>query len=79
MARGRSSCRPTSRSCRCRRTPELNPVERVWLFLRERFLSHRLLKGYEAIVAACCEAWNALTLERLRSLCAYPWVAKVVS
>lgn len=23
--------------------PELNPVERVWLYLRERFLSHRLL------------------------------------
>ena len=23
--------------------PELNPVERVWLFLRERFLSFRVL------------------------------------
>ena len=22
--------------------PELNPIERVWLYLRERFLSHRL-------------------------------------
>ena len=26
-------------------SPELNPVERVWLFLRERHLSHRLLAG----------------------------------
>ncbi len=59
--------------------PELNPVERVWLHLRERFLSHRLLDGYDAIVAACCEAWNALTPERLRSLCAYPWIMKVAS
>ena len=25
------------------RSPELNPVERLWLFLKERFLSHRLL------------------------------------
>jgi transposase len=24
-------------------TPELNPVERVWLYVKERFLSHRLL------------------------------------
>lgn len=24
-------------------SPELNPVERVWLYLRERYLSHRLL------------------------------------
>ena len=59
--------------------PELNPMERVWPFLRERFLSHRLLDGYEAIVAACCEAWNALTPHRLRSLCAFPWIRKVAS
>ena len=25
-----------------RYSPELNPVERVWLYPRERFLSHRL-------------------------------------
>ena len=25
-------------------SPELNPVERVWLYLKERFLSHRLLE-----------------------------------
>jgi transposase len=31
-------------------SPELNPVERVWLFLKERFLSHRLHAEYEAIV-----------------------------
>src|SRR5918997_5067600 len=59
--------------------PELNPVERVWLFLRERFLSHRVLDGYDAILEACCEARNALTPERLRSLCAYPWITKVAS
>ena len=57
----------------------LNPVERVWLFLRERFLSHRLLEGYDAIVDACCQAWNALTPERIRSLTAYPWIARVTS
>ena len=40
--------------------PQLNPVERVWLYLRERHLSHRLLDGYDAIVDACCAAWNQL-------------------
>ena len=59
--------------------PELNPVERVWLFLRERFLSHRVLAGYDAIVEACCDAWNALTPERLRSLTASPWITRVTS
>jgi hypothetical protein len=40
-------------------SPELNPVERVWLYLRERFLSLRLLPSAEAIVDACCNAWLA--------------------
>jgi transposase len=59
-------------------SPELNPVERVWLYLRERFLSHRLLDGYAAVLDAACKAWNALTAEpgRLASLTAYPYLAR---
>jgi transposase len=62
-------------------SPNLNPVERVWLDLRERYLSHRLLQDYEAVVDACCPAWNKLTAEagRLRSLSAYPYLAKISS
>jgi hypothetical protein len=59
--------------------PELNPVERIWLHLRERFLSHRLFDSNDAIVDACCQAWNALTPERLQSLTNYPWIKKVIS
>jgi hypothetical protein len=58
-------------------SPELNPVERVWLYLRERWLSLRVLAGgYEAVLDAACAAWNALLAEpgRLRSLTAYPWL-----
>ena len=60
-------------------SPELNPVERVWLYLKERFLSHRLLADYDAIADAACRAWNRLVAEtgRIRSLCSYPWIPKV--
>lgn len=58
-------------------SPELNPVERVWLFLRERHLSHRLLAGYDAIVDALCKAWNQLTPERLNTLTSYPYISQV--
>ena len=58
-------------------SPQLNPVERVWLFLRERHLSHRLLDTGDAIVDAPCRAWNALTAERLRSLTSYPYLEQV--
>jgi transposase len=59
-------------------SPELNPVERVWLYLRERFLSHRLLNGYAAVLDAACKAWNALRAEpgRLASLTAYPYLVR---
>ena len=58
-------------------SPEFNPVERVWEYLRDRWLSHRVLAGgYEAVVDAACAAWNALLAEpgRLRSLTSFPWL-----
>jgi transposase len=42
------------------RSPELNPVENVWQFMRDNWLSNRVFKSYENIVALCCDAWNNL-------------------
>ena len=53
-------------------SPELYPVERVWLYLRERHLSHRMLAGYDAIVDALFHAWNQLTPQCLRTLTSIP-------
>lgn len=60
-------------------SPELDEVERIRLTLRERFLSLRVQGDTDAIIAACCDAWNALVADpdRIRSLCAYPWITKV--
>jgi transposase len=59
-------------------SPELNPVERVWLYLRERFLSHRLHRDYAAVLDAACTAWNRLVQEtgRLASLTGYPYLTQ---
>ena len=59
-------------------SPELNPVERVWLYPKERFLSMRLLNHYDAIVTATAKAWKRLTREagRLTSLTSYPWIMR---
>ncbi len=43
------------------RSPELNPVENVWQFMRDNWLSNRVFKSYDDIVALCCDAWNNLT------------------
>ncbi|MBL6931608.1 MAG: IS630 family transposase [Rhodospirillales bacterium] len=42
------------------RAPELNPVENLWQFMRDNWLSSRIFKSYDEIVALCCEAWNKL-------------------
>jgi hypothetical protein len=63
-------------------SPELNPVERVWEYLRDRWLSHRVLAGgYQAVVDAACAACNALLAEpgRLRSLTNFPWLPASVT
>ena len=62
-------------------SPELNPVERIWLYLRERYLSFRMLDDYDAILEACCRAWNDLTETKdvIRSLTSYPWISQVAS
>ena len=60
-------------------SPELNPMERVWLYLREQSLSHRVWATVEAIFEACCRAWNDLIAEkgRLASLTGYPYLQQV--
>jgi putative transposase len=48
------------RSCRCPKSPELNPVENIWQFMRDNWLSNRVFKSYDDILDHCCFAWNKL-------------------
>jgi len=60
-------------------SPELNPVENIWQFLRQNHLANRVFNTYADIVDACCEAWNALTAapETITSIATRPWAAAV--
>ena len=42
------------------RAPELNPVENIWQFMRDNWLSNRVFKSYDDIVNLSSEAWNKL-------------------
>lgn len=50
-------------------SPELNPVERVWAWMRSHHLANRAYRDYDHLLEAGAEAWQALTPKRLRSLC----------
>jgi transposase len=42
------------------KSPELNPVENIWQFMRDNWLSNRVFGSYDEIVDHCCYAWNKL-------------------
>jgi hypothetical protein len=61
-------------------SPELNPQENIWEYLRQNHLSLRVWDSYDAIVNTCCQAWNALAAmpDRITSIATRDW-AKTVS
>lgn len=60
-------------------SPELNAIEKLWQFMRDNILSHRLFADLQAIIDACCSAWNRMLAEpgRITSTCGFPWAAQV--
>jgi putative transposase len=57
------------------RSPELNPAENLWQFLRQTFLSNRVFETFEEILDAACDAWNAVlnTPSRIMSIGLRDW------
>ena len=64
-----------------RYSPELNPVENIWQFLRQNYLANSVYETYEAIVNACCQAWNALAAapDTIRSIASRAWAETVIA
>jgi len=60
-------------------SPELNPVENIWQFLRQNHLGNRVFESYAAVVDACCAAWNALVAEpgHITSITTRDWASVI--
>jgi hypothetical protein len=56
-------------------SPELNPMENVWEYLRANKLCRLVWDSYDAILAACNDAWNFLVRDpaRIRSIGTREW------
>ena len=59
-------------------SPELNPVERVWGYLRSHHLSNRIYRDYDTLFDETATAWNLLPDTRLQSLTATDWLRRAV-
>lgn len=57
-------------------SPELNCIERLWLYLKSHYLSNRIFADQDVLWDACVEAWKRLDPKRLASICHTGWVAR---
>lgn len=59
------------------KSPELNPTENIWQYLRQTWLSNRVFENYTDICDACCDVWNKLIAEtgRIASIGTRDWAA----
>ena len=51
--------------------PELNPVERLWLYLRSHFWSNRVYSDLDALEEAAVSGWRAVCLhpDKIKTIC----------
>ena len=93
LRQGRSasgSCRSTSGVCQIKYklihitlltlppySPELNPVERIWHYLRSHWLANSVSRSLADITDACETAWNRFAADHalIRSLCTVRWAS----
>lgn len=52
-------------------SPELNPVERLWLYLRSHYWSDRVYPDIDALEEAAVSGWRAVCLQpsRVKTIC----------
>jgi transposase len=56
-------------------SPELNPCEQVWQYIKDKWLKNRCYDDYDDILTVTCDAWKGFIAEdgRVKSLCARTW------
>ena len=57
-------------------SPELNPMECVWRWIKDRYLSNRCYKNYDDIVEQAVYGWSEFSkrTETVKSLCFRSWM-----
>jgi transposase len=57
-------------------SPQLNPVEKLWQYLRQHYWSNRIYEDYDALRMAVVEAWQDTCLDKskIKSICRAKYV-----
>jgi len=59
-------------------SPELNPMEQVWQWIKQHCLANRTFADYQDIEDSACDAWNIFTSckELLNTMCSPIWAKR---
>jgi transposase len=62
-------------------SPELNPIENLWHYLKSHFWSNRAYANYDALEKAAMDAWRLAVLdeELVQTVCAAPYLNRATS
>lgn len=62
------------------RSPELNPMETIWRFMRQRYLSNRVFPDQDNLETEVGIAWSRLTdiPDNIRSICNFSWIKQAL-
>lgn len=62
-------------------SPELNPIENLWHYLKSHFWSNHAYDSYEDLEQAAIKAWQtaALSPELMKTVCAAPYLERAIS
>jgi transposase len=55
-------------------TPELNPAETIWAWIKSHHLSNQIFQDYDALLEAGQRAWRSLTASIVKSITQRQWV-----
>ena len=57
-------------------SPQLNPIEKLWQYLRKHYWSNRVYADYDALRVAAVDAWQKTCLDegQVKSICRAKYV-----
>lgn len=58
-------------------SPQLNGVERLWLWMRTHHLSNRAYEDREHIKRAIADSCSRIDPERVKTICRTPWLDRI--
>ena len=59
-------------------SPELNPAERLWAWLRSHQLANRVYNDYQELLSETDRAWLTLDAATIMSVCRCTWIERAI-